>query len=93
MIANIVLFSQSENGGEGSLQVQKKKEAGQKKIPKALPAGIKAPAKPKTVLVNKMKVVRFISVNINEGAVETLVKQSSRERAKKPRGTFEKIAN
>ena len=56
------------------MQARKKKEAGQKKILKALSARTKTPAKLRTVLVNKMKVVRFFSVIISEGVVETLVK-------------------
>lgn len=78
---------------KAQLQAQKKKEAGQKKVAKALPVRIKTPAKPKKALVIKKKVVRFISGDIDKGALETPVKQSSRGRAIKPRVIFEKGSN
>jgi hypothetical protein len=71
------VFSTIKASRGGLLAGSKKKEAGQKKILKALSARTKTPAKLRTVLVNKMKVVHFIRVNISEGVVETLVKQSS----------------
>jgi hypothetical protein len=68
------VFSTIKASRGGLVAGSKKKEAGQKKILKALSARTKTPAKLRTVLVNKMKVVRFISVIISEGVVETLVK-------------------
>jgi hypothetical protein len=78
---------------KAQLQAQKKNEARQKKVLKALPVRIKTPAKPRKALVKKKKVVRFIGSNITEGVPETPVKQSSRGRTIKPQVIFEKGSN
>jgi hypothetical protein len=54
---------------------------------------IKTPAKARKVSVLKKKVISFVNSNINRGVLETLVKQSSRGRAIKPRVIFEKGSN
>lgn len=78
---------------KAQLEVQKKKEAGQKKVAKALPVRIKTPAKPKKALVIKKKAVRFVSGGVDEGVLESSAKQSSQGRVIKPRVIFEEGSN
>ena len=78
---------------KAQLQAQKKKEAGQKKVAKALPMRIKTLTKPRKALVIKKKVVRFVGGDINKGVLKSPAKQSSRGRAIKLRVIFKKGSN
>jgi hypothetical protein len=59
---------------KAQLQAQKKKEAREKEVSKALLVRTKTPTKARKALVIRKKVVSFVSSNINRGGPETPVK-------------------
>jgi hypothetical protein len=73
---------------KAQLQAQKKKEAREKEVLKALLVRTKTPAKPREALVIRKKVVSFISSDINGGGARNTIKTELPGACDKTTGNF-----